>query len=156
MKGDDPMHETEGQALVNSYGDMLYRLCLCTLRNAADAEDAVQEVLLKYITHAPAFDSEEHRKAWLIRTALNQCRTMLRKSQRSIPTDPALLHPPEISSENRHIFDALVQVKEPFRTVLILFYVEGYQQAEIAKLTGVSVSSPDSAKLKLPPLYKTA
>jgi RNA polymerase sigma-70 factor (ECF subfamily) len=135
------MRDMDGQALVNSYGDMLYRICLCALRNTADAEDAVQEVLLKYMTKAPAFDSEERRKAWLIKVAMNQCRTMQRRASRNIPTDPALLHPPELAPADRRIFRALMQVKEPFRTVLVLYYVEGYKQAEIAKITGTSVSA---------------
>ena len=141
MKGVDDMQETDGQALVERYGDMLYRICLCSLRIPADAEDAVQEVLLKYITKAPAFDSEEHRKAWLIRVAVNQCRSILRRSSKSIPTDPMLLHLPELPPADRQIFKDLMQVKEPFRTVLVLYYIEGYKQTEIAKMMGSGVST---------------
>jgi RNA polymerase sigma-70 factor (ECF subfamily) len=66
---------------------------------------------------------------------------MQRRASRNIPTDPALLHPPELPPADRRIIRALMQVKEPFRTVLVLYYVEGYKQAEIAKMTGTSVSA---------------
>ncbi|MDE5792544.1 MAG: RNA polymerase sigma factor [Oscillospiraceae bacterium] len=128
--------------LVNQYGDMLYRICLLSLKNHADAEDAVQEVFLKYFTRAPEFNSENHRKAWLITVALNQCKTMHRQKKRSIPTEPELLKISEtVSQENHAILDALVQVPEKFRTVLILYYVEGYKIKEIAGLIGKSSSA---------------
>ncbi len=131
--------------LVHTYGDMLYRICLMSLRNHADAEDAVQEVFLKYLTRAPDFDSPSHEKAWLITVALNHCRNMLR-NQRIIPTDPELLHPPENPPEQNQIFDALMQVPEPFREVLILHYIEGYPLKEIAGIIGKSTSA---AKMRL-------
>lgn len=135
------MRDMDGQTLVNTYGDMLYRICLCSLRIPADAEDAVQEVLLKYITQAPPFDSDAHRKAWLITVALNQCRSMQRKNLRLVPTDPAELHPPDLPESDHRVFDALMHVREPFRTVLVLYYVEGYKTSEIAKMTQLSESA---------------
>ncbi len=126
--------------LVNIYGDMLYRICLMSLRNHADAEDAVQEVFLKYLTRAPDFDTSEHEKAWLITVALNQCRNMLR-SQRIIPTDPELLHPPENPPEQNQILDALMQVPGKFREVLILYYIEGYKIKEISQIIGKGQSA---------------
>ena len=126
--------------LVNTYGDMLYRICLMSLRNHADAEDAVQEVFLKYLTRAPDFDTPEHQKAWLITVALNHCRNLLR-SQRIIPTDPEQLHPPENPPEQNQILDALMQVPEKFREVLILHYIEGYKLKEIAGIIGKSTSA---------------
>ena len=49
--------------LVEKYGPALFRLCLVMLRNAADAEDAVQEALLRYIERAPEFESAEAERA---------------------------------------------------------------------------------------------
>ena len=66
------------ETLISQYGDMLFRLCLIMLKNKSDAEDAVQETYIKYFQKSPSFESKEHRKAWLIRVATNQCRDMLR------------------------------------------------------------------------------
>ena len=40
------------EAVVDTYGTMLFRLCLITLGNASDAEDAVQETLIRYFQKA--------------------------------------------------------------------------------------------------------
>ncbi|MDE5768013.1 MAG: RNA polymerase sigma factor [Oscillospiraceae bacterium] len=132
----------QSSELVNRYGDMLYRICLMSLRHHADAEDAVQEVFLKYLTRSPEFTSEQHRKAWLITVALNQCRTMHRQKKRSIPTEPELLKLSEQTSSQDHaILDALLQVPEKFRIVLILHYVEGYKIQEISRMMKKSESA---------------
>ena len=130
----------DARTLVSTYGDMIYRICLVSLKNHADAEDATQEVFLKYLTRAPDFDSTEHEKAWLITVAVNQCKNMVR-SQRLIPTDPELLHPPENAPEQNAILDALMQVPEKFRTVLTLHYVHGYKIDEIAKIISKTSSA---------------
>ncbi|MDE7122329.1 MAG: RNA polymerase sigma factor, partial [Oscillospiraceae bacterium] len=113
-----------------------------SLRHHADAEDAVQEVFLKYLTRAPEFTSEQHRKAWLITVALNQCRTMHRQKKRAIPTEPEFLKLSEQHAPSDHaILDALLQVPEKFRIVLILHYVEGYKMQEIARIIKKSESA---------------
>lgn len=55
--------------VMDTYGNMLFRLCLVMLGNSADAEDALQETMLKYYRKAPDFIDEEHRKAWLLTVA---------------------------------------------------------------------------------------
>ena len=135
------MDEQTAKQLVHTYGDMLYRICAVILRCHADAEDAVQETLLRLLTKAPAFADEEHRKAWLITVAVNQSRSLLRRRKRLIPTDPALLHPPDADAEDRRILEALMQVPDSFRIPLLLHYGEGYKVREIAGMIGKSSSA---------------
>ena len=56
------------ETLVQTYADSLYRLCFSILGNRADAEDAVSDVIVRYMTKAPVFTDENHRKAWLLRS----------------------------------------------------------------------------------------
>lgn len=70
------------EIIMNTYGNILFRLCLITLGNASDAEDAVQETLIKYLQKAPEFENAEHEKAWLITVATNKCRDILRFKNR--------------------------------------------------------------------------
>ena len=51
------------ERIVNEYGDMLYRLCVLMLKNESDAEDVVQEAIIKYYRKAPVFADQEHEKA---------------------------------------------------------------------------------------------
>ena len=70
--------------LVEKYGPALFRLCLVMLRNAADAEDAVQEALLRYIVRSIriSIESAGAERAWLFTVASNRCRDSLRAARR--------------------------------------------------------------------------
>ena len=80
MDGDS--RREKAAQLVEKYGSALFRLCLVMLRNAPDAEDAVQEALLRYIERAPEFESAGAERAWLFTVAANRCRDALRAASR--------------------------------------------------------------------------
>lgn len=122
------------------YGPALYRFCLLQMKNAADAEDALQEVFLKRLYRAPDFNSTEHEKRWLYRVALNQCRDELRRKRRTeVPLEEAaLLAMPEVE---RELLSQVAALPEKLRTVIHLHYYEGYTVEELAALLGVSVSA---------------
>lgn len=78
MKKTSARPADEIEIIVSTYADMLFRLSLIILGNQNDAEDVVQETMLKYMKKAPVFESEQHRKAWLITVARNKCRDIIR------------------------------------------------------------------------------
>ena len=68
----------QAERLVYTYADMILRLMSYTyLKSTHNAEDICQTVFLKYLTNAPAFESAEHEKAWVLRTAVNACKDFL-------------------------------------------------------------------------------
>ena len=128
------------EAVLDKYGNNLYRICLVTLKNQADAEDALQDTLVRYLQKAPRFESEEHQKAWLIRVAVNICRDMLRKRryhQEELENIPV----PQADEQQQSALDALLTLPEQFRIPMILHYVEGYSVAELAKLLSLTQSA---------------
>lgn len=131
-------------AAVECYGSMLYRICLVSLGSSADAEDAVQDTFLKYLQKAPAFESGEHEKAWLIRVAVNTCRDILRHRRPQVDIDTVQQSSPE--PESGEVTAALMTLPEKFRTALVLHYVEGYTVNEIAKMIG---KTPSAVKMRL-------
>ena len=68
--------------LVNTYETTLYRAALAILRDAHEAEDAVQDAFLRCIEKAPEWDSLAHEKAWLLRVTVNGCKSRLRSPWR--------------------------------------------------------------------------
>ncbi len=133
--------------VMDTYGNMLFRLCLVMLSNSADAEDALQEVMFKYYRKAPAFTDEEHRKAWLLTVAGNQCKDMLRfRTKHPLAEDTDIYDYKKDDSENSGILDALKRLPEKFRLVLILHYVEEYPVKDIARMIG---KTPSAVKMRL-------
>lgn len=125
------------EEVVRRYADTVTGVCIMRLKNTADAEDCFQNVFCKLYCKSPDFDSEEHLKAWLIRTAINECTSYRRKFSRQIPTDS--LHSSDIvfdDSDSRDISWALMKVPQKYRDVLYLHYCEKYKVKEISLITG--------------------
>ena len=136
----------EIERVVNEYATMLLRVAYSQLNNRTEAEDAVQEVLLKYMEKAPVFQSEEHEKAWLLRVAANHCRDVYRRRTRHPQTSLEELDLAAPGTESRELLDALMTLPEKFRAVLVLHYVEGYRVEEVAKIIG---RTPSAVKMRL-------
>lgn len=70
--------------IVIKYGDFLFRTCFIMVNNKYDAEDIVQETLIKYYLENRIFNDEEHKKAWLLKVSQNMCRDLLRYNNRHL------------------------------------------------------------------------
>lgn len=127
--------------IMDTYGNMLFRLCLITLGNANDAEDAVQETFIRYFQKAPLFENSEHEKAWLITVATNKCRDILRFRSRHKFVDIDEINEYTQDFTDHTIMDALLRLPDKFRMVLVLYYVEEYSIEEISKIIGKTTSA---------------
>lgn len=139
------MQKDNIEQIVNIHGDRLYRTCFVMLGNESDAEDAVQETLLKYLQKAPEFTDAEHEKAWLLKVAANKCRDMLRFRLRhpKIELDSLQL---ATESADSGILEALMTLPDRFRIVLLLYYVEEYSIQDISRMIG---RTPSAVKMRL-------
>lgn len=120
---------------VERYGAMVYRLAYAQLRSRHDADDVFQEVFLRYHRAAPAFAGEDHRRAWLLRVTVN-CAKSLSASpwrRRTVPLeDVYACDGPEESG----LDEALAQLPPKYRSVIHLYYYEGCDTEETARILG--------------------
>lgn len=132
--------------LVEKYSVMLFRICYCILGHRDDAEDALQDTFLKYLTKAPEFESDEHEKAWLIRVATNISKNavLLKKRRKTVDLDE--LKSIGIEDEDTHVFECILALPVKYKIVMTLFYIEGYKTDEIAKIVA---ASPEAVRKRL-------
>ncbi len=128
----------DARRAVEKYGNSLYRLCTVMLQNREDAQDAVQECFLRYITKAPDFKDSEHEKAWLIRVASNVCKDMLRYRRHTSFLSLDEIRTVSTSEDNAQILGMLMMLEEKYRAVIHLHYVEGYGTEEISDMLSIS------------------
>ena len=122
------------ERVARTYGDMLYRVAYHALKNRADAEDVAQTVLLKLYQQGDRFESEEHRKHWLLRVSVNESRKLLRSFWRrvSVPLDDwRELEAPE-HGERAELLEAVMALDPKYRLAIYLYYYEGLTVAETA------------------------
>lgn len=141
MKKSSVQLADEIEQIMYTHGNMLFRLSFAMLGNTSDAEDVVQETLIKYIEKTPEFENEEHRKSWLITVASNRCKDLLRFHKRHEAVELGEWNSVVKESVDSGILEALMTLPEKLRLVLVLYYVEGYRIEDIAKIIGKTRSA---------------
>lgn len=126
------------QKIVDKYSDMLFRICYCVLCSKADAEDALQDTFVKFITKAPEFTDDEHEKAWLIKVATNISRNSLMLRLRRNTANLDDITEIGIKDEDSEVFEAIMSLPVKNKIPMVLFYIEGYKTVEIADIMQVS------------------
>lgn len=127
--------EQEVNRAIAQYADLVFRLCMVSLKNNADAEDAFQTIFLKYALSIHHFESPEHEKAWLIRVTRNACRDVLKNFFRKHTV--SLEEAPELAcgiSDQHAVLEAIRSLPKHYRDVVYLHYYEGYTAPEIAEI----------------------
>jgi len=115
--------------------DMLYRVCFSYMKSKADAEDAVSQVFEKLLKNGLSFKSAEHEKAWLLRTAINQCKDLLKNLRRTFENidNYENLEAKNAIPDNELLMTVL-GLPERYKDVIYLYYYEGYSTAEVADI----------------------
>ena len=134
--------EAVAEEVLSTLGDSILRLAFSYLHNREDAEDILQETMIKLVTQMPVFENEKHRKAWLMTVAANLAKNRIEYNR---VRDTAELNEElagaeeedrNVSDDLSEIWKAVEQLPVNQREAIHLFYQEGYKTAEIAEITG--------------------
>ena len=135
--------------IIDRYQSTVYGLALAKTGSRADADDVFQEVFLAYFQSGKVFREEEHRKAWLLHTTINQCRRVTQSSwrRRTVPlTDDADTPVPFREPEESRVWQALARLEEPYRLPIYLFYFQELSTREIARVLSIR---PGAVRMRL-------
>lgn len=128
---------------IGQYADMVKHICFVYMKNESDTEDVFQDVFLKYALFSEPFLSEEHKKAWLIRVAINRCKDVLRSFLRrnTCPLDEAAAIAAPSSEDHSQVLEAVMTLPEKYKILIYLHYYEGYSAVEIAGILHKKVNT---------------
>ena len=134
------------QSIYSDYQSLLFPIAYNLLGNASDAEDLVQETMLKWLSVKRK--DIENVKGYLVRTLINKClnfiRDRKRESRKEVEVAPELLRdylPAWIENSNHLSLGmlALLEKLNPMeRAVFLLKEIFDYSHKEIAELLGIS------------------
>ena len=128
------------------YSDLLYRICFLILKNEQDVGDVIQETFIQYMKKHPDFESEEKKKAWLIKVSQNKCKDFLRFHKRHsyVPLDEVediLMGTSDVEPSHKVQLEEIWELEYKLKSVVILYYIEGYSVKETAKMLAISESA---------------
>ncbi len=148
------------EQVMEFYMPMVYRIAFTRLANRGDAEDVTQEVFLRYFRAGITYQSEEHRKAWLIRCAVNCANSAAGSAwNRHRAAGDVLDNLSEQNGEAGYsdceesfekterrtaVLNAVMRLPDKYRTVIHLFYFEDMSITQISGATGLGESTVKS------------
>ncbi len=137
------MDKAEYERIAERYIDAVYRAVLSCSKNKIDAEDAVQNAFYKLLKTDTKFNGDEHIRKWLIRVAMNECRSVWRSARiRGVISLDELEGEAEYFDESeRDLFNEVMRLPQKYRAVIHLYYYEGYTCGEIAGILKIKESA---------------
>lgn len=123
----------------NDYKNSVYRLALTYLHSQAEAEDVCHDVFIKMIEHRSSIFPGKER-AWLLTVTANECKNRLKFWKRheneelsdSIPMN---------DTQSVNLLEIVMSLSVKERTVIYLYYYEGYTAKEIAGILKITASA---------------
>lgn len=131
------------EEVMEKYADMIYRIAYANVRVKADADDVFQEVWYRYYQKNKVFESEEHRRNWLINVTLKCCKKLYSSARykRTVLTDDMSMLREKLPEKDFEIYDAVIRLPEKYRISLYLYYYEGFSVNEISEMTDTKSST---------------
>lgn len=137
----------ELERLVHTYADPLVRYAFFIVGSSAAAEDVMEDTFAHLVARGGNFPDEGHLRAWLYKVAHNKAINYLRKHKREVPLQDVeqVLYGGSLEAElirqerDEVLYLCLQHLPENYRRVLQLRYLDGFTQAQICSITGLSV-----------------
>jgi RNA polymerase sigma-70 factor, ECF subfamily len=144
--------------LVRSNSKLIYRVSLGILKNHADAEDNLQNVLVKVYHNIHRFEGRSRLSSWLVRIAINEALMKTRKRELTGTVRRMTASPPDEDFETLKMADdrpnpehhciandlaakALGCLSPYLRDTFVLCKADGWTQQELADAMGVSTGT---------------
>jgi len=148
------------EVLIKGYQKMAYNVAYRIMGNEEDAKDMTQEALIKVYKNLSKFRMDSSFSTWLYRIVMNTCKDELRKKKlkvvsidQPIETGEGQMHmdiedtglKPDEVVESREtqveVHEALQEVSETNRVVVVLRDIKGFSYAEISEIIEVPVGT---------------
>jgi RNA polymerase sigma factor (sigma-70 family) len=134
-------------AIFRRYHQSLYRFCLAIVGNSEDAQDALQNTMVKVLRALPGEERQIELKPWLYRIAHNESIDLLRRRRETRQVDPELAAPGSGLAEEaavrerlRRLIADLEELPERQRGTLVMRELAGLDFAEIGAALGTSAA----------------
>lgn len=123
----------------------MYKVARAYLNNDEDAADAIQDTILSCFEKLQTLEHNRYFKTWLIRILINKCKDILQSRSRVMYTDTLPETPIyEEDFEAMEWNQVLAPLDEKYRTILLLYYMEGFNTREISEILKMKESTVKS------------
>lgn len=143
------------QELYNKYAEYALRTAAAVTKNKMNAADAVQETFIRIYKNIESFDINKPFEPWLYRILINECNRILSKNLNTILVDDFVKNNLQGSIEDQlkfeeyeSLYKAIQSLDNNNKIPIILKYLKGFQENEIAEILGINVNTIKSRLFK--------
>ena len=122
------------ERIMRIYGNSIIRLTYSYLHNMSDAEEILQDTLVRFLKNAPEFENEDHEKAWPLRVAANLSKNRIEYNKIRYTDELRDTLAAEQREDLSFVWEAVRELPVRYREVIHLFYYEGYSTAQIGTI----------------------
>lgn len=134
--------EQQFSLLVRRHKETIYSVCLMFADNQDDANDLMQEVLIKLWHGFGTYQGRGDERGWVWRVAMNTCITQegKKRHQTEVPVEELLTQNTEASKQMRLLHQRIHRL-EPFDRAIVLLWLEDLSYDEIGQIVGISAKN---------------
>ena len=129
--------KADAEKAFRDYSKMVYKHAFLRVGNVCDAEDILSDVFVRLVKNSDKIKNEVHLKAWLIRATINCSNTYYKRSKRINQVKLTEVDTPFYNTENG-VLSEVMKLPIHQKTVVYMYYYEGYSVEEIATLCGIA------------------
>ena len=118
---------------VEQFSNTIYKIAFSYTKSKEVSEDVMQNVFVRYMTSDKTFEDMEHKKAWLIKVTINECKKYFRRLTSQFKKESKVLLN-DWSNEQYNIYDSIMELPQKYRVVVHLYYYEEFSIKEISAL----------------------
>ena len=118
---------------VEQFSNTIYKIAFSYTKSKDVSEDVMQNVFVRYMTSDKTFEDMEHKKAWLIKVTINECKKYFRRLTSQFKKESKVLLN-DWSNEQYNIYDSIMELPQKYRVVVHLYYYEEFSIKEISVL----------------------
>lgn len=133
---DQAEKEARTEQYLTEFGSNILRFAYSYLHNQSDAEEVLQETMIRFWTCQPVFENEIHAKAWFLRVAANLSKNRLRYNRFRTTDELGETLAEEEREDLSFVWEAVKSLPVKYRESIHLFYQEGYSTPQIARILG--------------------
>lgn len=120
--------------IYNKYFDHVYKIAFVHTKSSDISYDIAQDVFMKFLLSDKDFESEEHKKAWLLTCAHNGTMDYFRRHHRKEVSLDEVEETAAMPFKVDETLKILLTLPDKYKTPLYMYYYEGYKTEEIAKM----------------------
>lgn len=153
MKKRESLDKKSFQELYKKHANFAIRTAIAITRNHEIAKDAVQETFIRVYRNFSSYDSNLPFEPWFYRILLNECNRLLKKESKvSTYHHPDLENDERVSESSSENLTGLIEIIQSmddiYRIPLILKYIKGFSEKEIADIMELNQNTVKSRLFK--------